>query len=171
MSVERFCTPHKNDLITAAYVAVKATERGELVKTKNYLSLALRTAAAASNVQLTFIVLNFMCHRFFAGVVSEQAEKSAKAAMQNAKKGRDTLWTYMGGQMYADCLARKGNDLEEARQRDMNEVARRQVVRNLTRHLHKPDAAAAAVADPAADPAAATAAGAATVGAQQVGYE
>lgn len=163
MSVERFCTPHKNDLITAAYVAVKATERGELVKTKNYLSLALRTAAAASNVQLTFIVLNFMCHRFFAGVVSEQAEKSAKAAMQNAKKGRDTLWTYMGGQMYADCLARKGNDLEEARQRDMNEVARQQVVRNLTRHLHKQDVAAAA--DPAAVPAAAPA-----IGVQQMGY-
>jgi hypothetical protein len=134
-SIERFCAAHKNDLIKAAYITVKATERGELVKTKNYLSLALRNAAAAGNVQLTFIVLNFMCHRFFSGVVSEQAEKSAKAAMQNAKKGRDTLWTFMGGQMYADCLGRKGNDHEEARQRGMNEIARKEVVRNLTRHL------------------------------------
>ncbi|KAF8248864.1 hypothetical protein K440DRAFT_599777 [Wilcoxina mikolae CBS 423.85] len=134
-SIERFCTSTKNDLLKAAFITVKSTERGELVKTKNYLSHALRTAAAAGNVQLTFIVLNFMCHRFFAGVVSEQAEKSAKAAMQNAKKGRDTLWTYMGGQMYADCLGRKGNDIEESRQRQMNEVAKKEVVRNLTRHL------------------------------------
>lgn len=137
-SVERFCPQHKNELLKAAYITIKATARGELVKTKNYLSLALRHAAAAGNVQLTFIVLNFMCHRFFSGVVSEQAEKSAKAAWQNAKRGRDTLWTLMGGQMYADCLARKGNDLEAMRQQQMNEEARLQVVKNLTRNLPPP---------------------------------
>ena len=133
--LERLCLNHKNDLIHAAYKAVKATEHGELVKTKNYLSDALRLASKAGNIQLTFIVLNFMCHRFFAGVVSEQAEKSAKAAMQNAKRGRDKLWTLMGGQMYADCLARKGNDIEASRQRIMNDEARAEVVRNLTRYL------------------------------------
>jgi hypothetical protein len=42
-----------------------------------------------------------MCDRFFKGVVSEQAEKSAKAAYQNAKKGRDSLWALMSGEMYA----------------------------------------------------------------------
>lgn len=133
--LERLCVNHRNNLIHAAYKAVKATEHGELVKTKNHLSDALRLASKAGNVQLTFIVLNFMCHRFFSGVVSEQAEKSAKAAWQNAKKGRDMLWTLMGGQMYADCLARKGNDLEESRQRAMNGEARVAVVRNLTRNL------------------------------------
>jgi hypothetical protein len=134
-SIERLGAVHKNELLRAAFITVKATERGSLVTTKNYLSAALRQAAAAGNVQLTFIVLNFMCHRFFNGVVSEQAEKSAKAAMQNAKKGRDTLWTLMGGQMYADCLARKGNEIEEIRQRQMNEDARVQVIRNLTRNI------------------------------------
>jgi hypothetical protein len=134
-SIERIGAVHKNELLRAAFITVKATERGSLVTTKNYLSTALRQAAAAGNVQLTFIVLNFMCHRFFNGVVSEQAEKSAKAAMQNAKKGRDTLWTLMGGQMYADCLARKGNEVEESKQRQMNEDARVQVIRNLTRNL------------------------------------
>jgi hypothetical protein len=134
-SIERLGAVHKNELLRAAFITVKATERGSLVTTKNYLSAALRQAAAAGNVQLTFIVLNFMCHRFFNGVVSEQAEKSAKAAMQNAKKGRDTLWTLMGGQMYADCLARKGNEIEEIRQRQMNEDARVQVIRNLTRNM------------------------------------
>jgi len=137
-SVERYCPQHKNELLKAAYIAVKATARGELVKTKNYLSLALRHAAAAGNVQLTFIVLNFMCHRFFSGVVSEQAEKSAKAAWQNAKKGRDTLWTLMGGQMYADCLGRKGNDLEAMRQQQMNGETSLQVIKNLTRNLPPP---------------------------------
>ncbi|KAA8913163.1 cohesin loading factor [Sphaerosporella brunnea] len=134
-SIERLGVTHKNELLRAAFIAVKATERGSLITTKNYLSTALRQAAAAGNVQLTFIVLNFMCHRFFNGVISEQAEKSAKAAMQNAKKGRDTLWTLMGGQMYADCLARKGNEIEEVRQRQMNEDARVQVVRNLVRNF------------------------------------
>jgi hypothetical protein len=134
-SIERLCPQHKNELLKAAYTTVKATERGELVRTKNYLSVALRQATCTSNVQLTFIVLNFMCHRFFAGVVSEQAEKSARAALQNAKKGRDTLWALMGGQMYADCLARKGHEVEEMRQRQINEEARIRVVNNLTRHF------------------------------------
>lgn len=100
-SIERYCTASKNLLLKAAYTSVKATEKGELVKTKNYLSVALQLATQCTNQQMTFIVLNFMCHRFFAGVVSEQAEKSAKAALQNAMKGRDSLWTLMGGEMYA----------------------------------------------------------------------
>lgn len=100
-SCERSCTASRNLLLKAAYTSVKATEKGELVKTKNYLSVALQLATQCANQQMTFIVLNFMCHRFFAGVVSEQAEKSAKAALQNAMKGRDGLWTLMGGEMYA----------------------------------------------------------------------
>lgn len=99
--VERYCTASRNLLVRAAYTSVKATEKGELVKTKNYLSVALQLATQCANQQMTFIVLNFMCSRFFAGVVSEQAEKSAKAALQNAMKGRDGLWTLMGGEMYA----------------------------------------------------------------------
>jgi len=133
--LEKQCTMHKNEMIKAAYLAVKATERGELVKTKNHLSLALQYAVAVGNVQLTFIVLNFMCSRFFSGVVSEQAEKSAKAAMQNAKKGRDTLWTLMGGQMYADCLERKGEEVDAMGQKESNLEVRAAVIRNLTRNV------------------------------------
>lgn len=100
-SIEKPCTVSKNALFRAAFLAVKATERGELVKTKNHLAMALQMATGAANQQLTYIVLSFMYHRFFAGVVSEQAEKSARAALQNAKKGRDDLWTLMAGEMYA----------------------------------------------------------------------
>ena len=100
-TVEKPCMSTKNYLMKAAYMAVKATERGELVKTKNYLSLALQLATQTTNQQLTFILLSFMCHRFFSGVVSEQAEKSARAALQNATRGRDSLWSLMGGEMFA----------------------------------------------------------------------
>ncbi|KAG0129830.1 cohesin loading factor [Tuber indicum] len=134
-TVEKPCTSTKNYLMKAAYMAVKATERGELVKTKNYLSLALQLATQTTNQQLTFILLSFMCHRFFSGVVSEQAEKSARAALQNATRGRDSLWSLMGGEMFADCLARKGNEYEAMRQRDLNEEPRNAVVANLTRHM------------------------------------
>lgn len=137
-SVERYCGNSKNALIRAAYATIKATEKGELVKTKNYLSMALQFAAQCSNQQLTYIILSFMCHRFFAGVVSEQAEKSAKAALQNAKRGRDSLWTLMGGEMYADCLERKGNELEARKQREMNEESRRSVVQNMRRNQPDP---------------------------------
>ena len=40
-----------------------------------------------------------MCHRFFNGVVSEQAEKSARAAYLNSKKGKDNMWSLMSGRM------------------------------------------------------------------------
>ncbi|RPB16123.1 hypothetical protein P167DRAFT_469987, partial [Morchella conica CCBAS932] len=99
--VEKACGATKNGLLRAAYTCVKATERGELVKTKNWLSVALQLATQCANQQMTYIVLNFMCQRFFTGVVSEQAEKSARAALQNAMKGRDGLWSLMGGEMYA----------------------------------------------------------------------
>lgn len=102
--VDKRCSSAKNMLIKAAYMVVKATEKGELVKTKNYLSMALQLATQTTNQQLTFIVLSFMCHRFFSGVVSDQAEKSAKAALQNASRGRDSLWTLVAGEMYAGKL-------------------------------------------------------------------
>ncbi|KAL7266216.1 hypothetical protein RUND412_011247 [Rhizina undulata] len=136
-SVEKACMASKNKLIKSAFMTVKATERGELVKTKNYLSMALQLASQATNQQLTYVILSFMCHRFFTGVVSEQAEKSSRAALLNAKKGRDDLWTLMGGEMYADCLARKGSELDAERQREINKEARSKVIENLTRSHHE----------------------------------
>lgn len=101
-TLEPRCSNHRNENIKAAFIAVKATdETHPLVKTKNFLSLALRCASAAANHQLTFVILAFMCKRFFSGVVSEQAEKSARAALQNANRGRDNLWSYVSGEMYA----------------------------------------------------------------------
>ncbi|CCX09270.1 Similar to MAU2 chromatid cohesion factor homolog; acc. no. O94459 [Pyronema omphalodes CBS 100304] len=132
-TIERFAAVHKNELIKAAYLTIKATERGTLVQTKNYLSTALRVASIAGNSQLTYIILNFMSHRFFSGVVSEQAEKSSKAAMQNARRGRDNLWTLMGGEMYADCLSRKG-DHEAGKMHEINWGFRQLVIKNLGRH-------------------------------------
>ena len=91
-----------------------------------------------------FVVLSFMCQRFFSGVVSEQAEKSARAAWVNSKKGRDNLWSLVSGRMlqgklsesrdveriilcrhllnlvHKDCLRRQGHDLDEEDQRILN---------------------------------------------------
>ncbi|KAL8952581.1 MAG: hypothetical protein Q9222_001535, partial [Ikaeria aurantiellina] len=63
-----------------------------IVKTKQYLQSALQAAKTASNNQLTCIALSLMSFKFFKGLVGEQAEKSARASENLARKGMDSLW-------------------------------------------------------------------------------
>lgn len=70
-----------------------------LTSFRKFLATALQSAQQLANQQIIFIVLSFMCHRFFNGVVSEQAEKSARAAYLNSKKGKDNMWSLMSGRM------------------------------------------------------------------------
>ncbi|KAF8427310.1 cohesin loading factor-domain-containing protein [Tirmania nivea] len=119
-TIERACSETKNALVKAAFCCVKGTERGELIKSKKFLATGLQMAQQLFNQQIMFVVLSFMCQRFFSGVVSEQAEKSARAAWVNSKKGRDNLWSLVSGRMLQDCLRRQGHDLDEEDQRILN---------------------------------------------------
>lgn len=97
-----------------------------LTRNRKFLSQSLEQAKQIGNNQIVFICLAFMSHRFFANIVSDQAEKAARAAFFNAKKSQDSLWQSVAGEMLAgnysqllgcdsvltqllDCLARKGD--------------------------------------------------------------
>jgi Cohesin loading factor len=114
--VEPFCLSHSDQNIKAAYYFVKAIycASDPLIKSKQFLQLALKTAKGIANNQLTLITLNFMSWKFFRGVVGEQAEKSSRASLRLAKKGMDGLWTSVAEGMLADSLEVQGK-LEEAR--------------------------------------------------------
>ena len=84
--VEKACGESRNKSVRAAWCLVKGVEGGELIKSKKFLATSLQLAQTLANQQLIFLVLSFMCNRFFNGVVSEQAEKSARAAYVNARK-------------------------------------------------------------------------------------
>ena len=106
--------PSKN--IHAAYHILRATSLSsptsdaapKIVKIKHYLQLALQVTKHTANNQLTCITLNLMGWNFFKGVVSEQAEKSARASLNLAKKGRDTLWMGVANGVLAETLERQG---------------------------------------------------------------
>ncbi|MCJ1400658.1 hypothetical protein MMC11_003866 [Xylographa trunciseda] len=106
--------PSKN--IHAAYWLLRATSpistnsdpAPGVVKTKQYLQSVLQAAKHTANNQLMCITLNFMSWKFFKGVVGEQAEKSALASLQLAKKGRDSLWIGVANGMLAETLEKQG---------------------------------------------------------------
>lgn len=75
--------------------------------------------------------------------------------MHKAHRARDSLWTFVGGQMYADLLTRKGNEVEAVRQRYTNEDARKLVSRNMMRHFPRaPNVAESSAAGPSSGTAA-----------------
>ncbi|MCJ1393033.1 hypothetical protein MMC18_005905 [Xylographa bjoerkii] len=110
--------PSKN--IHAAYYLLRATSPTSttsdpapgIVKTKQYLQSALKAAKHTANNQLMCITLNFMSSKFFKGVVGEQAEKSARASLQLAKKGRESLWIGVANGVLAETLEKQGKGEE-----------------------------------------------------------
>ncbi|KAL8781728.1 MAG: hypothetical protein Q9194_000232 [Teloschistes cf. exilis] len=107
--------------LASAYNIILATPLDPpptIVKTKQYLQHALQAARSVSNNQLICITLNFMSHKFFKGVVGEQAEKSARASEILARKGMDGLWQSVSSGLLADTLdmAGKGQEAESMRQ-------------------------------------------------------
>ncbi|KAL8943933.1 MAG: hypothetical protein Q9216_000745 [Gyalolechia sp. 2 TL-2023] len=96
-----------------------------IVKTKQYLQFSLQAAKAASNNQLMCITLNFMSYKFFKGVVGEQAEKSARASENLARKGMDGLWKSVSAGVLGDTLEMAGRGEEAERIRNGGrEIAR-----------------------------------------------
>ena len=94
--LEGICEGHPNRDIQTAFKLVLATVNlnppAPLWKIKKDLGTALSGAQATANTQFLCITLNVMCNKFFANVVGDQAEKSAKAAAVQAKKSGNTLW-------------------------------------------------------------------------------
>lgn len=52
--------------------------------------------------------MNFMTAMFFKDIVGEQAEKSARAGRQLAKRGGNKMWVCVSDGMLAETLEREG---------------------------------------------------------------
>ena len=111
-----FCTRSPNRNILSAYhiSAAVLPESSRILLTKTSLHHALEAAKAVSNNQLMCMVLNIMSWKFFSGVVGEQAEKSARASQQLAKKGKDALWLCVASRVLAETLEAAGRIEESA---------------------------------------------------------
>ena len=119
--VEPLCQPHPNKNIQAAFYLVKATAHPDdtIINTKQYLQHSLQAAKSALNGQLTGVILNFMCNRFFKGVVGDQAEKSARAGLKLARREGNPLWVSVAEGMLSDTLEVQGKRDEAAVARSM----------------------------------------------------
>lgn len=66
-----------------------------------------------------------MSYKFFKGVVGEQAEKSARASENLARKGMDGLWKSVSAGVLGDTLEMAGRGEEAEKIRDVGrEIAR-----------------------------------------------
>ena len=130
-SLEPIALSNKSRNIHSAFnliraVSINNNEPGNVLQTKTHLGPALQEAKATSNSQLICITLNFMCFRFFRGMVGEQPLKSARSALTMAKKGQNELWTSVAEGMYAETLETQGRCAEaEQVRREAREVAGR----------------------------------------------
>lgn len=120
-ALEPLCLAHPNKAIEAGLHLVKATatpsrpgETPSIIKTKQHIHTALKVAKSVANQQLLAISMNFMTAMFFKDIVGEQAEKSAKAGRQLAKRAGSALWTCVADGMLADTLTKHGKAQEAA---------------------------------------------------------
>ena len=115
-TVEPYCLQHTSKAFLAVYHIVKATAQSSnntIIKTKQYIQLAVQASKAASNNQLLCIVMNLMTDTFFKDtIVGEQAEKAASAGRSLAKKSRNKLWTVVADEMYGNIMERCGKAAE-----------------------------------------------------------
>ncbi|KAL8693654.1 MAG: hypothetical protein Q9218_001564 [Villophora microphyllina] len=122
-SLEAYLPRIKNSkTLSSAYNIILATPLDPpptIVKTKQYLQHALQAAKSVNNNQLICITLNFMSYKFFRGVVGEQAEKSARASENLARKGMDGLWKSVSAGLLADTLEMAGKGQEAESMREM----------------------------------------------------
>lgn len=122
--LEHLCVRNPNKQIQSAYHLVVATapSSSTILLTKSALQSALQTAKQSENNQLICMVLNFMCWKFFRGVVGDQSEKSAQASKNLAQKCMDSLWMSVAAGVLGDTLEAAGR-IEEAKvEREKGEV-------------------------------------------------
>ena len=112
--VETLCTSSPNRNIHSALNFIKASslEGDSMIKTKKYLEQALTAARSLGNTQLICMTLAFLSWKFFRGVIGDQAEKGAKAAVHTARKSNNDLWISVCSGMFADTLEVQGKSSE-----------------------------------------------------------
>lgn len=106
-------SPHmhhtSNKYLKASNSLVRASMELETsLHLKHGLQHALEQAQQISNQHIIAIVLSLMTWRYFRGVVSPQAEKSARAARAMADKASNQLWKSVSNDMLADTLEKQG---------------------------------------------------------------
>jgi hypothetical protein len=118
-------TSNKSLLSATHLLLATATGGSTIVRTKQHLQFALQAAKQASNNQLMCMTLNFMSWKFFRGVVGDQAEKSARASQNLARKGMDRLWASVAAGVLSDTLEVMGRVAEaEDVRREGREIAK-----------------------------------------------
>lgn len=115
-TVEPLCAAHPDRSFLGAYYLLRATSPTDLgvVKTKNFLQLALKMAKQVSNDQISAIAINLMTALFFENIVADQAEKCARTGRQLAKGIRSPLWVAVAGNMLGRNLQSAGKEEEAA---------------------------------------------------------
>ena len=103
-------TSQSRNLRAAHYLilSLAANTSNELLKTKENLSKVLTEAKVTANNQLMCIALNFMTEKFFKGMMGEQALKSARTAVNMARRQKNDLWTSVADGLLAESLEVQG---------------------------------------------------------------
>lgn len=115
-SIEPLCTSSSNKAIKVAlnFIRASSNDGQAILKTKEYIGQALTGAQSLENTQLVCMTLALVNGKFLRGVIGEQAEKGAKAALTQAKLTHNNLWVSVTQGMYADALEVQGK-MAEAR--------------------------------------------------------
>lgn len=128
-SVEPLCASSTNKSIKVAlnFIRASSNDSQAILKAKEYIRQALTGAQGLDNTQLVCMTLALVNGKFLRGVIGEQAEKGAKAALMQAKLTHNDLWISVTQGMYADALEVQGK-MDEAR-------ATREEARRLTESI------------------------------------
>ena len=136
-SIEDYCKAHADKSILSAYYIVRSATQADtaIIKTKQYLQQAVQAAKAASNHQLLCIIMNNMRDLFFANIVGEQAEKSAKAGRSLASKTSNDLWLAVADGMLAETMELSGKFADAQRYKDEGMAAMERLPQSLRERL------------------------------------
>lgn len=119
--LEPLCMSHSNRDIQTGFNVIKSIvktgDETRLVEVKSHLRAALEGGRKTANTQFTCIALSVMCSRFFTGMIGPQAEKSAAAAAEQAKRNGNPIWRSVAeGMLSQTCdVNGKPQEAEESR--------------------------------------------------------
>nr|POF17650.1 hypothetical protein CFP56_13064 [Quercus suber] len=107
--LEPYCRAHPNKSMPAAYHILRSTsmslnQNNSILKKKQFLESAVRTAQSMKNNQILCMVLNLMREAFFNNIVGTQAEQNGRAARTLAKRTNSPLWYATAASMYSQTL-------------------------------------------------------------------
>ena len=110
------CPNHPNRQIQAAYNLVNSTllQSTTIIARKQTLQLALNAAKVSHSNTSLCISLSLMHWYFFRDQVTEQAEKSARAAQNMANRVENKMWVSTTAGILGDHLEAAGRSMEAA---------------------------------------------------------